>query len=312
MGYFPGLRSCHCTSYSNGAGNLGFCGTSELASPLDSLPSCVYNVQQISRFVNRFYAIFTFSTIFLIFFALKHCKTPGLAALHASILSLCPIFLTNGASQAADVPLAFINLCAGVCLVLYFENKNISYVILGVFFAGLGAWTKNEGMMFLLVYCTVFCGYFLIKRQWKNIFIIFAAILPFATLLGGFKHLANTPNDVILGITTLKTYNHLLDPQKYFSIFKTAIFMLFTRFRQLFLLLIPACSGFCIKNEQKTPVILLSGIFFLMGCGYFLIYLLSPHDLSWHLENSLDRIMLQMLPFSILLFGLVIRENRTK
>ena len=261
---------------------------------------------------NIFGIICTFSAVFLIYFALKRFKSRKIAALFASILALCPIFLTNGASQAADIPIAFVNLCAGVCLLLFFENKNISYVILGTFFAGLSAWTKNEGMMFLLVYCAVFCGYFLYKREWKNIFILFASLLPFTALLGFFKHLAHTPNDVILGITTLKTYDHIFEPAKYILIVKTALFMLFTRFSMLFLLLIPACAGLCVKNEQKAPAALLAGIFALMCCGYFLIYLLSPHDLSWHLDNSLDRIMLQMLPFSILLFGLVIRENRTK
>ena len=80
----------------------------------------------------------------------------------------------------------------------------------------------------------------------------------------------------------------------------------------MFLLLIPLGAGIDIKQKQKTPIILLLSIFLLMAAGHFLIYLLSPHDLDWHLENSLDRIMLQMLPFSILLLGLVIRENRTK
>lgn len=41
----------------------GFRGSSELASPLDSLPSCVYNVQYFFRFVKWRCANFTFSTI---------------------------------------------------------------------------------------------------------------------------------------------------------------------------------------------------------------------------------------------------------
>ena len=166
--------------------------------------------------------------------------------------------------------------------------------------------------MFLLVYCGVLGCYYLFKREWRNIFALFLAFLPFAALISAFKHIAHTPNDVIWGITTLKTYNHLLDISKYILVVKTFFFMLFTRLNIMFLLLIPLGAGIDIKQKQKTPIILLFSILLLMAAGHFLIYLLSPHDLDWHLENSLDRIMLQMLPFSILLLGLVIRENRTK
>lgn len=261
---------------------------------------------------NIFGLIFTFSSIFLLFFALKTFKNKGIAALYASILSLSPLFLANGAAQAADIPLSFLYLCSAVSLVLFFEKNQTSYLALGTFFAGMSAWTKNEGMMFLLVYCGVLGCYFLFKREWRNIFALFLAFLPFAALISAFKHIAHTPNDVIWGITTLKTYNHLLDISKYILVVKTFFFMLFTRLNIMFLLLIPLGAGIDIKQKQKTPIILLFSIFLLMAAGHFLIYLLSPHDLDWHLENSLDRLMLQMLPFSILLLGLVIRENRTK
>ena len=53
-----GLRN---SSVPNGAGIQDVLGTSELTSPLDSLLSCVYNVQQILDSVNNFYAILRFS-----------------------------------------------------------------------------------------------------------------------------------------------------------------------------------------------------------------------------------------------------------
>lgn len=258
---------------------------------------------------NIFGLIFTFSTVFLIFFALKKFKNKTLAALYASILSLSPLFLANGATQAADIPISFFFLCAAVCLVLYFEKKNVSFIILSVFFAGLSAWTKNEGMMFLLVECAVLSGYFIYKKEFKNFAILLSSFLPFAAFLGYFKHIAHTPNDVIMGITVLKTYNHFFDISKYLLIIKTFFYMLFTRFNILFLMLIPAGAGLVIKKELRTPVVLLSAIFALLCVGYFLIYLLSPHDLSWHLENSLDRIMLQTVPFIVLLFGLLIKDD---
>jgi hypothetical protein len=37
-------------------------------------------------------------------------------------------------------------------------------------------------------------------------------------------------------------------------------------------------------------------LIFLQTGGYFLIFLLTPHNLTWHLDTSLDRLFLQLFP----------------
>jgi len=48
----------------------------------------------------------------------------------------------------------------------------------------------------------------------------------------------------------------------------------------------PRQSGF------QTSVLALT----LMAVGYFVIYLITPHDLEWHQRFSLDRLFLQLWP----------------
>ena len=39
--------------------------------------------------------------------------------------------------------------------------------------------------------------------------------------------------------------------------------------------------------------------------GFFLIYVITPYDIFWHLRNSLNRLFLQLWPSAIFLFFLV-------
>jgi len=39
----------------------------------------------------------------------------------------------------------------------------------------------------------------------------------------------------------------------------------------------------------------------IIACGYFMIYVITPHDLKWHIDTSIDRLMIQLLP--MIVFG---------
>lgn len=42
--------------------------------------------------------------------------------------------------------------------------------------------------------------------------------------------------------------------------------------------------------------------------GYASVYALTPHDLAWHLETSLGRLLLQLWPLTLLILGLGARD----
>src|SRR5262249_28282780 len=43
--------------------------------------------------------------------------------------------------------------------------------------------------------------------------------------------------------------------------------------------------------------------------GFYVVYLVTPMDLTWHLDSSLNRLMLQLWPSALLLAGLLCRGN---
>lgn len=253
---------------------------------------------------------FTFGLVYLLFQAITYFKSEKAAIAVTSIFMILDIFLVNGAAQCADIPLALMFLSAIVCLFLYFKKERLSYILLGIIFSALAAWTKNEGMMFFAVYFGTILILFLKEKMFKQAGLILASgLIPLVGLFL-FKHLANFSNDLVAGFFAIKSYNFALDLHRYAVIFKTFFSMIFTRFSLVLVLLLLCVKGFRIKEQNKKPFILSCIIFALCTIGYFMVYLMSPHDIKWLAENSMDRIILQMLPVFLFLFSINLRIGK--
>lgn len=169
-------------------------------------------------------------------------------------------------------------LLLGAC---YFVERR-DFRLAGLF-VGLNLLTKNEGLFHAVVF--TFC-LFLLNRSGLRQYLLGVAI-PIL-LLVAFKLLANTPNDVVnAGSIT----DSLFDVQRYLLIAEYA------------LRLIPVW-----QRGAITVVILLSlllrnrvlrfplSVIGLTSVGYFFIYVITPHDLQWHLDTSFDRLLLHLFP----------------
>lgn len=253
---------------------------------------------------------FTFGLVYLLFQAVSYFKSEKAAIVVTSVFMISDIFLVNGASQCADVPLAFFFLSAIVCLFLYFRKERLPYLILGTLFAGMSTWVKNEGMMFFAIWLVVVLFWLLRTKKYKFVGYTALTAIPILVLIAMFKKLTHSPNDLIMGFFLLKTYGFALDFHRYAVIVKTFFVVLFQKF-PLFLVLGLLCvKGFKIKDENKTPFLLSLSIFVLMCVGYFVIYLLSPHDINWLVENSMDRLIIQVLPIFLFLFAVNLRIGK--
>ncbi|MBI3795856.1 MAG: hypothetical protein HY268_02670 [Deltaproteobacteria bacterium] len=79
---------------------------------------------------------------------------------------------------------------------------------------------------------------------------------------------------------------------------------------------LPAMFVYCllvgVKTDRRDVLILLSAtsILILMFVAYFAIYVISPHDLTWHVKTSMGRLVLQWWPSFLFLFFLVTAPPR--
>jgi len=170
-----------------------------------------------------FALLFTLLTLGLLLCALMFLRRRIQGYLAAMILLGTPLFIMMGASQLADVPLAFFMLATLVLLFLPARspgNRSGALVLSGIA-AGLCAWTKNEGLLFLLIVYLLLAGARIDDRDRTGLVRTAAVLL--LTPAGYFFVYVLTPLD--LGYHLATSLNRLflqLWPSVIFLFFMTA------------------------------------------------------------------------------------------
>ncbi len=265
--------------------------------------------------------LFTFAVIGLTVAAvvILRDRTQGwLAGL--ALLGTIP-FLFLGIAQHADVPLGFYFLATIVLLSLQ-EESGVSrpgVLILAGLAAGLAAWTKNEGLLFLVA---IFPAHFLVtvlrsgwKRYFTDIRYLVIGLLPILLIIGYFKLKFAPTNYLFAGQGLAQTLEKLINPSRYLQVGKDFIlsFLLFKEQKYdipitIVLIVYPFFLGIDLSPKNRsiiTTALLACG---LMIAGYFFVYILTPADLSWQLLTSLSRLFLHLWPLAIFVYFLTVRS----
>jgi hypothetical protein len=247
---------------------------------------------------------FTFGTVTLIasVFSVIQRKSQGILA--GLFLLGTGFFIRHGWSQYADVPLCFFILSTVIVLMLKdrISLGNNGLTVMAGLMASMAAWTKNEGLLFVVavvVARSVLFIYFRQFRKYLNELIFFLlGLIPVMVVLALFK-LSYAPSGDELFLQPLSgIVLHLFDIARY-----TYLGNAFAKEMMHFgnnivgLLLIYVYFVKLEINELNRPTIItVASILIIMLMGYFLVYILSPYDLKWHLSSSLERLLLQLWP----------------
>jgi 4-amino-4-deoxy-L-arabinose transferase-like glycosyltransferase len=264
--------------------------------------------------------LFTLATVGVVVYsvALLRGRTQGLLA---GLVLLCtPYFITHGADQYSDIPIGYFYLCTLAALALrdeLWEDDNRLLILAGVM-AGLTAWTKNEGILFIiLVTAARFAVTFrkqAIKPYLRQMSYFLAGLIPILLVIFYFK------------TTVVIAQNGYLSPLKESSV--ASKLMDFSRYRIIADYLIKIGLGFGswtvsvvpllgfyllllgAKVEEKQKRNILAGVITLsfMMVGFLMIYVISNRDLTWLIVTSLERLLSQLWPSFIFMFFLVVKS----
>ncbi|MDO9302208.1 MAG: hypothetical protein Q7T89_12530, partial [Anaerolineales bacterium] len=111
----------------------------------------------------------------------------GQAGLGVILLGGVSFFLHESGRQTADVPLALYMLASVVFLFFYYREKRGALMAFAGFTAALAAWTKNEGLFFLLASIGVMVVAAFWKRSFQGLLLYFIGLLLPLALLFYFK-----------------------------------------------------------------------------------------------------------------------------
>jgi hypothetical protein len=235
-------------------------------------------------------------------------RSQGLLAI--MILATTPLFLEKGSSQYSDIPLGYFVLATGVLLCLHEAAGGCRrLVVLAGAAAGFAAWTKNEGVMFLLAVLTARLIVVVRvhgPRAWVREQLAFGlGLIPALACLAYFKANLAPTNDLMAGQGLGPTIERLLSPSRYMLI--ASAYALQTRLigpgsvvaMAVYYVLLGKAAPAKHCSARNSCLLVLA----FMLAGYAVIFLITPHDLSWHL-TVLDRLFMQVWPLAVFTFFL--------
>jgi hypothetical protein len=272
--------------------------------------------------------VFTVSTITLLVSSLSYLRGRNSAILAGIALSATPFFIAQGTAQYADVPLSFFILASMVLLQLGFpcctgnhRTEHGTWALAGLS-AGLAAWTKNEGLLFLIAMFAAYLWFFRgteelrgesierSERLWGLLGATLLGAAPMLAVIAWFKHSIATAGDLFSSPALM--LSKVLTPSRYWVVLRWYAKEFFhfgdwwlapaTVLLVVFYFLLRE-KGPSPRNASFRASVATLG---LTLTGYFAIYLITPRDLHWHLRFSLNRLFLQVWPASLFLFFLFV------
>jgi len=244
-------------------------------------------------------------------FGLAGILAAGLAVLRgatAGLLGAILLFgsgtvIDQGLAQISDVPLAFFLLAATVGAMLAARYGNGALALSG-FAAGLGAWSKNEGLVL-----AAGLGAALVVLTRRRALWWVAGAAPGLVAAACFKLFLAAPDPLLQGSSLAAK---LQDLSRYGIIlrgFWDHFVLMGDGFAHpaIAWLLLAAGLGFALDTRLCSAWV--AGLVaVLVGLGsYFAAYLTSPFDLQWHVGTSMERLLVQLWPTALLLAIAVLR-----
>jgi hypothetical protein len=253
--------------------------------------------------------VFTFSTVGLMYSALSVLRGKSQGFL-AGIMLLCnPTFLREGAKQYADVPLGYYILLTTILVILQGRENKKSFLTLAGLSAGLAAWTKNEGVLFLAAFAVAHFATTIYTQGIRNYLSQFMklsyGLFPVLAVLLFFKWWYAPPSDVVLAEGIGPALEKVFQASRHIVIIRY-ILVEFILFGGLLLVFYWGLSGLRMEKSEIVSIIFSLIILSIMMAGYYVIYLTTAHPLDWHLGTSVRRVLLQLWPSFIFTFFLAV------
>ena len=254
--------------------------------------------------------MFTFGSILMLFFSIAELRGKNQGYLAVMFMFISTQFFNVGSYQYADVPLAFFILSTLILMSLQDNCPKLSVRI--AFLTGLtascAAWTKNEGLLFLVLVGLIrFIGQ-LGKTDGSKLMKEFFSFLSGLALVVGtlihFKLNFAPANDLVNQDNLEKLGTYLFDTDRYLLVLTAILKKIFTFNEGIIWLMIVylLISGFDRSRFPDKRILSYLILMFLMLCGYFFSYLISPHDVEWHIGSSIRRLVIQLWPSWVFLF----------
>jgi Dolichyl-phosphate-mannose-protein mannosyltransferase len=253
--------------------------------------------------------LFLFGMAGIVYSVIAYLRSGSQAAIACMVLLGTPGLLLFSTFQTADVPLTYFFLASAGLFVLAGNENNRGLFFLSGLMAGLSAWTKNEGLPFvmLIIICTLFV--FGIQHMRMNLISLLAGMaLPLLTTVL-FKTVISVNNDLFTNNGIPEIISKIFTPTRYIQILTHLISELFHLGNwPISIIAVLLIYGWIMgtRNSDSLTEKALWVIPVSQFAVYMLIYVITPYDLEWHLNYSMSRLLIHLFPLALLSFFLFV------
>jgi hypothetical protein len=237
-------------------------------------------------------------------------RSKSQALLVGLVLVTTPFFVEDAVSANAESPLMFFFLATTVLLIM--SDAAPRMLVLAGLTVSLAAWTKNEGLLFMVAAGASLAALIFVTRGWnaciRAALLFVAGAFPVLAVLILFKsqvHVRNWLFEPSPGGESILA--RLSDLDRYSTISKYYFRQIrrFGEWRISLLLVLPVyllLMGRLRGLKHKTGLLIAVSALAIAFVGYFFVYVITPTDLNWQLRSSLNRILLQLWPSAAVVF----------
>lgn len=258
---------------------------------------------------------FLLALVGVVLFGLTATRDRFVGMVGVSALLGVPLVVIWSSALYADVPLIFFFtavIVMGSLLPRWPESRPELLLVIGALLA-FGAWTKNEGQLFaavalasLVVVTLLTHG---VREAFRSLAFLTAGIVLVGLPLIHFKLSVAPANDIVHSWTDGPWRDKIADPERW-SIIRDAVVHDLSRFVPMWLAVALGLSaiarGIARPRAEEWCGWLTLGI---MAGAYALVYAATPNELRWHLATSLDRLLLHLIPPTLVALCLLIRPR---
>jgi hypothetical protein len=257
--------------------------------------------------------LFTSATVGVLYAAVALLRGKLFGCTAGLLLLGTSAFIVLGTWQYADVPASyfFLSVAALFGMKDWLRPQDLRLAALAGVMAGFAGWAKNEGLLFValvplsraVVLSRLGSGAYL-----RELCAFGAGVLPVALIILYFKVIVAPPSDLFAGQNLHDLLGRLGTPSRYGRI---AMAILTDLSRGLLIPLLGMAAYLLLAGRGRAapawqvaaaPALLLA----LMLGSYFAVYLVTPHDLEWHLKTSLSRLLMQLWPMALFVYFLTV------
>jgi hypothetical protein len=251
-------------------------------------------------------AVFTVAVVSTAGVSVARVRGRAAGMITAGAILSSPAFVLYAPWQIADVPFSFFIIATFALMARAGTSTEPAWWVLAGVAAGLAVWTKNEGLLFAgtLTVCGIIfaaCRYPVVPLAAVGWFVL--GMAPMLLALASLKYIWSPPNSIVAAQSAQHLITRLSDVGR-LQIVGTAMAKELWHSGAAIVGPVPITVVYAlVRGRASDPppraATLALAVTTAAMAGYLVIYMVTPHDLQWHLGTSLGRVCVQYMPVSI-------------